>query len=362
MDSFGAIAGLSQISTGRIQVVLRQCDIGGVQVGDRVVTVHADRYLEHFIIFLASDLVAVGHREHFAQTQLLRTRLDNLAAFFNRKEPHLVSDTVVGTTQRRIDILQYITVRNTSVQSSQPGVFLIRIIIAVDDSQHSLTRRNAPVGLYFCFQAFPIFRTVIQREQLRFEVVFLPDIFGKCFHTIASQDRIGLVAAFRRCKTFQDNAFKRDVLIVYDRTDRIVDLRQFHRIVTEIRQDRIFTHLEVQISSPYLSTMFHCFRFRRDISQGRLHLIPLVGTGQDLVGYHERRTLFLFSTTAHIRDQHETGVFHPRFKRDYRFIVDDAFILPGLNDQKAGFILQVIQSDLAVIHFLADPSVQQDGR
>ena len=192
--------------------------------------------------------------------------------------------------------------------------------------------------------------------------MFLPYIFGKRFHTIAGQDRIGLVAAFGRRKTFQDNAFKRDVLIVYDRTDCIVDLRQFQRIVTEIRQDRIFSHLEVQISSPHLGTMFYRFRFRRDISQGRLHLIPLVGTGQDLVGHHEQSTLFLFSTTAHVRDQHEASVFHPRLKRDYRLIVDDAFALSGLHDQKAGFILQVVQSDLAVIHFLTDPSVQQDGR
>ena len=157
MDGFGAIAGLSQISTGRIQIVLRQCDIGGVQIGDRIVAVHADRNLEHFIIFLASDLVAVGHREHFAQTQLLRTHLDNLASFFDRKETHLISDTVIGTAQRRIDILQYITVRSPSVQSSQPGVFLVRLVIAVDDSQHSLTRRNAPVSFDFRFQAFPIF-------------------------------------------------------------------------------------------------------------------------------------------------------------------------------------------------------------
>ena len=192
--------------------------------------------------------------------------------------------------------------------------------------------------------------------------MFLPYIFGKRFHTIARQNRIGLVAAFGRCKTFQDNAFERDVLIVYDRTDRIVDLCQFRRIVAEVRQDGIFTHLEVQISSPHFGTVFYRFRFRRDIGQDRLHLIPFAGAGQDLVGYHERLTLRFFPATAHVRDQHETGVFHPRFKRDYRLIADDIFALSGLHDQKAGFILQVVQRDLTVIHLLADPSVQQDGR
>ena len=330
--------------------------IGRIQVGNRVVGVHAYGDFEYLVERRAARFVGLCHRVHLTQGELPRIGVDQFFRFVYREVADDVRHRVVRVPQQRVEGRQQEPVRLAAVHLFQLGLAGVRVGDGrVADDFQQLVAVVQPAGGHPLFEPFPIFRFGVHVELDLLEVVQGLDVCQQRFGTPFCQPSVVGVGAFGRGVSLDGHLADGGVRVVVDRIDGLLDLIQFLGVVDVVRIDDGLVDGEVEVRLSTLLALLDGFLFRNDKRQVGDKSRCFDGRYID-AACRQRPP----SAVAEVRHHSQCGTVHPLPGRHGHVIIHVLFGCVLTQDHL--LVLTVLPAVLAAVGQVVHPAVDQDAR
>lgn len=231
MDGLGTFAGPSEIELGFGKTAFLQGDIGRIEIGQRVVGIHAHSYAVYLVELFRTGLVESGDAMHLAYGKQFRLSVQQFGSFFIRHGPNLVVDGIVGVTESRIpsgmdelvllgiELLDLLVARvgSNALIAGDGKNLVLMVDVGVDEE-------GVETG--------PVLGRIPDGEDAVVEVVELTDIVLQGGCTTLGQADVVVPRTFGRGITVDMDGGDADLVVVANGIDGGYNLGQLTRVLT----------------------------------------------------------------------------------------------------------------------------------